>query len=170
MFKKADPDSSLADAGTGTRASSRGPLDRRPEPIPVGPSLRIKGDITGNEDLVVHGQVEGRIDLGEGLLVVTKDGQVDADISARVITVEGRAEGDLRAREQIIVRRTGRVRGSIAAPRIALDFGCSFSGAIETDVAEEPAVTDKDDKIADFKSAISGTGQAGATRGKSSPR
>ena len=97
--------------------------------------------------------------------MITKDGQVDADARARVITVEGRAEGDLHAEEQIIVRRTGRVRGNITAPRIALDFGCAFSGGIDTDSARASA--EADGKIADFKAAISGTGQSGA---KPSPR
>lgn len=167
MFKKAESISRPVDAARGGRVSSPVPVGRKPEPTPIGPSLRIKGEIIGNEDLVVHGLVEGRIDIGEGLLLVTKDGQVDADVSARVITVEGRATGDLQASEQIIVRRSGRMSGSIAAPRIALDFGCSFSGAIDTDTPEEPAGTAGDDKIADFKAAISGTGKAGA---KSSPR
>ena len=172
MFKKSEPNSRPVEAGTGIRASSPALLGSKPGSTPINPSLRIKGEITGNEDLIVHGHVEGSIDLGEGLLVVAKDGRVDADVSARVITVEGWAKGDLRAREQIIVRRTGRVDGSITAPRIALDFGCAFSGAIDTDRTADCAVTDSDDKIADFKAAISSTG-AGPVKsaaGKSSPR
>ena len=165
MFKKSEPSDRRADTGTGGRTATPAFVGRNPEPTPIGPSLRIKGEITGDQDLVVYGHVEGSIDLGDGLLVVAREGRVDADIRARVITVEGRAEGDLRAREQIIVRQSGRVRGDIAAPRIALDFGCSFSGAIDTDPADESAAVDGDDKIADFKAAISGAGT-----GKSSPR
>lgn len=172
MFKKSEPNTRLVDAGTASRAASPTLPARKPEPTPIGASLRIKGEIVGNEDLVVYGHVEGRIDLGDGLIVITKDSRVKADISARVITIEGRAEGELRAKEQIIVRRSARVRGSVAAPRVALDFGCSFSGALDTGQAEEPAETSDDDKIADFKAAISGTGgaQANAVGGKSSLR
>jgi len=170
MFKNSEPNSRRADTGTEGRTSTPALVGRKAEPTPIGPSLRIKGEITGNQDLVVHGHVEGSIDLGDGLLVVTKEGRVDADIRARVITVEGRAEGDLRAREQIIVRQSGQVRGSIAAPRIALDFGCSFSGAIETDRAGDSVIVDGDDNIADFKAAISATAQSKAVARKSSPR
>lgn len=170
MLKKSEPNSTRADTGTEGRAATPALVGRKPEPTPIGPSLRIKGEITGNQDLVVYGQIEGSIDLGDGLLVITKDGRVDADIRARVITVEGRAEGDLRAREQIIVRQSGQVKGSIAAPRIALDFGCSFSGAMETDRADDSATVDSNDNVADFKAAISGTAQAKSVAGKSSPR
>lgn len=170
MFKKSEPNSTRADTGTEGRTATPALVGHKPEPTLIGPSLRIKGEITGNQDLVVYGHIEGSIDLGDGLLVVTKDGQVDADICARVITVEGRVDGDLRAREQIIVRQSGQVQGSIAAPRIALDFGCSFSGAIETDRAQDPVIVDSNDNVADFKAAISGTAQAKSVVGKSSPR
>ncbi len=104
--------------------------------------------------------------------MVTREGQVDADVNARVISVEGRIEGNLRATEQIIVRRSGRIRGSISAPGIVLDFGCSFSGAIETDDAKDSALATGDDKIADFKAAISGIGDASSksAMGKSTAR
>ena len=167
MFKRAESTSGAVAAKTGPRPTAPKPVTRKTEPTPIGPSLRIKGEIVGNEDLVVHGHVEGRVELGDGLLLVTKDGRVDADVTARVITVEGRASGDLRASEQIIVRRSARVQGNIAAPRIALDFGCAFSGAVDTEAQDAPAEGARDEKVADFKAAIAGTGQAVT---KSSPR
>ncbi len=172
MFKKTDPDSRAGEARTKNRTSSPTSVIRNQDPTPIGPSIHISGHIRANEDLVVYGHIEGTINLGEGLLMVTREGRVDADVKARVINVEGRAEGDLQATDQIIVRRTGRVRGSITAPRIALDFGCTVSGSIDTGAAEESAPATRDDKIADFKSAISSAGDrsAGPAMGKSSPR
>ncbi len=172
MFKNTDTKSRACEARPAISAPSPASIVRNQEPTPIGPSIHISGHIRGNEDLVVHGHIEGTINLGEGLLMVTKEGQVDADVTARVVNVEGRVEGDLQATDQIIVRRSGRVRGSITAPRIALDFGCTVSGSIDTDVAEESASTARDDKIADFKSAISSTGDRSAksAMGKSSPR
>lgn len=167
MFKRGESTSAAVAAETGAQPVAPKPRATKPEPTPIGPSFRIKGEISGNQDLVVHGHVEGRIDLGDGLLLVTRDGRVDADVSARVITVEGRAAGDLRASEQIIVRRSARVHGSVSAPRVALDFGCAFSGAIDTEAHAAPADENGDDKVADFKAAIAGTAQGGA---KSSPR
>ncbi len=172
MFNKTDPKTPSDEARTENQPSSPAAIIRNQDPTAIGPSIHISGHIRATEDLIVYGHVEGSIHLGDGLLMVTREGQVDADVTARVINVEGRIEGNLRATEQIVVRRSGRVRGSISAPRIALDFGCRFSGAIDTDAAKNSAPATGADKIADFKAAISGTGGASvkAAMGKSSTR
>ena len=172
MFKKADPENHTGQARFRSTISLPASSMRKQDPTPIGPSIYISGHIRGDEDLIVYGHVEGTINIGDRLLIVTKEGRVDADVTARVITVEGRVEGKLEATEQIIVRRSGRVRGSICAPRIALDFGCTFSGSIDTDAGEEFSSMSSASKIADFKSAISGTGDATAksAMAKSSPR
>src|SRR5258706_4088879 len=36
----------------------------------LGPSLHVKGEISGNEDLYIDGTVEGLVHLGEGKLTV----------------------------------------------------------------------------------------------------
>jgi cytoskeletal protein CcmA (bactofilin family) len=172
MFNKTDPKTPSDEARTENQPSSPAAIIRNQDASLIGPSIYITGDIKTNEDLIVHGHVEGSIHLGDGLLLVTREGQVDADVNARVINVEGRIEGNLWATEQIVVRRTGRVRGSISAPRIALDFGCRFSGAIDMNSAKNSAPATGNDNIADFKAAISGTGGASvkSAMGKSSAR
>lgn len=172
MFKKIIPERETGEVRSGKASAPPSSIIRNQEPTPIGASVQISGHIKGNEDLIVHGHVEGTIDLGDGLLMVTRDGTVDAEIDARVINIEGQVNGKLRAREQIIVRRSGRVRGSVCAPRIALDFGCTFSGSVETNAAQQVSPASRDDKIADFKSAISSTGDAPArsAMGKSAPR
>ncbi|MCK5365045.1 MAG: polymer-forming cytoskeletal protein [Gammaproteobacteria bacterium] len=172
MFNKTDPKTPSDEARSGNHGSSPTAIVRNQDAASIGPSTHISGDIRANEDLTVHGHVEGSIHLGDGLLIVTRGGQVDADVNARVINVEGRIEGNLWATEQIVVRGSGRVRGSISAPRIALDFGCRFSGAIDMDAVKDSAPATGDGKIADFKAAISGTGGASvkSAMGKSSAR
>ena len=172
MFKKATSDNLAGGARIKIATTLPASTMRNQDPTPIGPSVHISGHIRGEEDLIVYGHVEGTINIGERLLIVTKEGRVDADVTARVITVEGRVEGTLTASEQIIVRRSGQVRGNISAPRIALDFGCAFSGSIETDVGENSSPANRDGKIADFKSAISNTGDtpARSAAGKGSPR
>jgi cytoskeletal protein CcmA (bactofilin family) len=172
MFKKPEPESRTAAARNKNNTLRPTAIIRHQEPTPIGPTLHIVGHIRGNQDLIVHGHIEGTVNLGEGLLMVTSEGRVDADVTARVINVEGRAEGKLQASEQIIVRRSARVRGHIKAPRIALDFGCSFCGSIDTDAVPADTAAMRDDKIADFKSAIAtGTdAPAKSAAGKAAPR
>lgn len=172
MFKKPDAESNAGEARKTNLTSRPTNIIRHQEPTPIGPTIHISGHIRGNQDLIVHGHVEGTINIGEGVLIITSEGQIDADVNARIINVEGRAEGKLQASEQINVRRSARVRGGIEAPRIALDFGCSFSGSIDTDSAYESASISRDDKIADFKSAIctSADTPAKSAMGKGTPR
>ncbi len=172
MFNKTDPDSSAGEAPTTVRTASPAPIIRNRGATPIGPSMRISGQIRGNANLIVHGHVSGSIHLDEGLLTVTKRGQVDADVNARVIHVEGRIDGDLQATQTIVVRRTGRVRGSITAPRIALSPECTVNGAVDTKAAEESASTTGNGKISDIQSAPYGTGDrpAKSAMRKRSPR
>ena len=97
----------------------------------VGPSILVQGDMTGDEDLVIQGRVEGSISLKKNLVTIGKDGRVNATVNAQSIRVEGTVEGELRGREQVIVTRTGSVSGNIVAPRVTLEDGCRFKGAID---------------------------------------
>ncbi|MDE0459173.1 MAG: polymer-forming cytoskeletal protein [Chromatiales bacterium] len=97
----------------------------------VGPSILVQGDMTGDEDLVIQGRVEGSISLKKNLVTVGKDGRVNATVNAQTIRVEGTVEGELRGKEQVVVTRTGSVSGNIVAPRVTLEDGCRFKGAID---------------------------------------
>ncbi len=97
----------------------------------IGPSIRIEGDIRGDEDLLVEGQVEGNILLEKHSVTVGANGRVKADIHGRNISVEGQVQGNLFADEQVVVRESGEVRGNITAPRVSLEDGAKFKGAID---------------------------------------
>ena len=100
-------------------------------PATIGPSITIKGDVTGDEDLVIEGRVEGTIDLKKHNVTVGPEGRVKADIFGRIVVIEGEVEGDLRGQEQIVLRRSARVQGNITAPRVALEDGATFRGGID---------------------------------------
>jgi len=97
----------------------------------IGPSITINGDISGNEDLTIHGQVEGGINFREHSVSIGPTGRVVADIVAENIIVEGKLKGDLRGSQQVTVAATGQVSGDIHSPRVVLNDGCQFKGAID---------------------------------------
>lgn len=129
MWKKADSD---ADRGTapGTPAPRTG---RAPTPggATIGASIVIDGEVSGSEDMVIHGQVKGTVRLPDHRLQVGPEGRVEATAFARSIIVDGRVKGDLNAEQEIIVRGTGNVRGNLAAPRVGLEEGAKFKGRID---------------------------------------
>ncbi len=97
----------------------------------VGPSLHIKGEISGNEDLELHGTVEGTVTLEERKLTVGPTAKVTADLSAREIVIYGSVKGNLRARDRIEIKKDGSVVGDLSTARIMIEDGAYFKGSIE---------------------------------------
>jgi cytoskeletal protein CcmA (bactofilin family) len=101
------------------------------EPATIGPSIWIRGDLSGEEDIIVQGRVEGTISLQQNNVTVGKEGRIKANIRARSVTVDGQVDGNLFGEEQVVVRRSARVQGDITTNRVALEDGCKFKGAID---------------------------------------
>ena len=97
----------------------------------IGPSITIHCDVTGEEDLVVDGVIEGTVNLKENNLVVSENGKVTANVNARIIRVDGEVKGELRGTEQVSISPTGKVSGDIRAPRVVLEDSCQFKGAVD---------------------------------------
>jgi len=97
----------------------------------IGRSITINGQVSGDEDLLIQGRVDGSVNLKQHAVTVGAEGEVKADITARVITVEGRVEGNLSAAEQAILRGSARVEGNISAPRVILEDGARFRGGVD---------------------------------------
>jgi len=102
----------------------------------IGPSIFIKGDLSGDEDLVIEGRVEGKIDLKQHNVTIGKNGRVRADVFGNTVIVEGEVDGNLFAQLQAILRQSGAVRGNITAPRVMLEDGSRFRGSIDMETRE----------------------------------
>jgi cytoskeletal protein CcmA (bactofilin family) len=112
----------------------RAPEVRTPEAAPrvsvLGPTLRFRGELSAQEDLMVQGSVEGSITHTQSLTIGT-DGSMRGDIRARVIVVDGKVDGDLYATEFVNIRATAKVKGNVFAPRVAIQDGAFFQGQVE---------------------------------------
>lgn len=122
----------------------------------IGASIFVKGDLTGEEDLVVQGRVEGTIKLAQNNVTVGGTGRVKADVRARIISVEGEVEGNLYGQEKIIIRKSGRVKGNLVAPRVSLEEGSTFKGSIDMEASRQPEVKKSDKSGEDDKSGEEG--------------
>ena len=103
----------------------------------IGKNIQIRGKLSGSEDLVVEGRVEGNVAL-KNHLTIEQSGVVEADVEVRDLTVHGEMRGDIAADGVVSVTNTARVVGNIRAPRIILEDGARFKGSIEMEV-ELPA-------------------------------
>jgi cytoskeletal protein CcmA (bactofilin family) len=113
---------------------ARAPEARVPESAPrasvLGPTLRFRGELSAQEDLIIQGSVEGSITHTQNLTVGT-DGTMKGDIRARVIVIDGKVEGDLYATESVSIRATAKVKGNVFAPRVGITEGAFFQGQVE---------------------------------------
>lgn len=106
----------------------------------IGPSILIKGELSGEEDLLIQGRVEGTINLKQNHLTIGQEGKVNANIHAHTVVVEGSHKGDIFGEEKVIIKKTGNVNGNVTAPRISLEDGAKFKGSMDMDVKRnEPA-------------------------------
>lgn len=134
MWKKSDPDEPTRGQATPTPPASPQRASRSAAARAViGPSIQIKGDITGGEDLLIDGSVEGTVELKENQVTIGKGGRVKADVRGRSLTIEGKVEGNLFGEERIVVRQSGQVNGNLTAPRVTLEDGATFQGSIDMD-------------------------------------
>src|SRR5580698_10294404 len=99
----------------------------------LGGSLHVKGEITGNEDLLIDGTVEGLVQLEDRKLTVGASAKVTADVIAREVIVYGNVKGNLRARDRIEIKKDGSVIGDLTTARIMIEDGAYFKGSIEID-------------------------------------
>jgi cytoskeletal protein CcmA (bactofilin family) len=132
-------------ANPASQEAAMNPTDNRPLPATdrgvarLGPSLHVKGEISGNEDLHVDGSIEGLISLEDRKLTVGSSSKVTADVVAREIVVFGTVKGNLRARDRIEIKKDGSVIGDLTTARIMIEDGAYFKGSIEIDRAAETA-------------------------------
>ncbi len=110
----------------------------------VSQGIKIKGELTGSEDLFIDGQVEGSITLTNSVVTVGPNAKVKAEINAREVVVRGRVDGKVTGTEKIQVWNTARINGDMKSERIAVEEGAELHGTLEVGkVADRFAETSK---------------------------
>lgn len=106
------------------------PYDTASDRVSVlGPTLRFKGELSADEDLVVHGQIEGT--LGPAPRVtIGPEAKVTADVQGGVVIVEGTVHGNLKAQTSVVVRESATLEGNIEAPSVSILEGAHFDGHV----------------------------------------
>jgi cytoskeletal protein CcmA (bactofilin family) len=129
------------------------------------PTLKFKGELHADEDLLIQGVIEGTINHTQRV-TVGKEGKVKANIRAQIIKVEGSIEGDLHAEKSVYVDESGNLRGNIHAPSVSIVEGANFNGAVDMDMKRSAQGTARPDakaaRAAQPSPAMPKTGTSGA--------
>jgi len=97
----------------------------------ISQGIKIKGEVTGKEDLFIDGVLEGKLEMSGGSVTVGPNGKVKADIHAREIIVRGDVQGKLIARDRVQLWNTGHVVGEVQTDRLAIEDGAVLRGKVE---------------------------------------
>ena len=110
--------------------------------VNIGQSVQIKGELKGNEDLTIEGQVDGKILVKDHNLTIGANGRITAEVHAKTVVVVGEVIGNITADDKIELAPSGSVQGDLRAPRVAIADGARFKGSIDMDSkgATRPAV------------------------------
>jgi len=102
----------------------------------LGPKARFVGEISGDEDVVIHGRCEGNIRVNRRV-TVSGSGELRGDVHARSIIVGGRVHGLLQADEKAELLASASVQGDVHAPKVIIAEGAQLQGSVA--MSAEPA-------------------------------
>ena len=134
--------SSSRESGIPGASRPNGPMARNLACL--GSTLTIKGEISGDEDLQIDGNVEGPISLPSHRLTVGRTAHLSSEVKAREVIVYGAASGNLRARDRVEIKKDGELFGDNTAAPISVEDGASLKGRIEIERTEERVQTDSE--------------------------
>ena len=90
-----------------------------------GQTIVIKGDISGSEELVIAGRVEGSITLEGHALTLAPESHVTGKVVAASVIVAGSLD------DRVEIRNTAVVRGEVSTPRLVVVEGATLSAKVD---------------------------------------
>ncbi|HSE84202.1 MAG TPA: polymer-forming cytoskeletal protein [Thermodesulfobacteriota bacterium] len=103
--------------------------DRR-EVVKIGKSILIKGEVSGGQNLIIDGGLEGKVQLKDNQVTVGENGKISGEIHAKSIIIHGQVVGNMFAEERLEIKTSGSLKGDITSPRVVIDEGAYFKGSV----------------------------------------
>ena len=101
-----------------------------------GQSIVIKGDISGGEDLVIAGRVEGSITLNGRVLTLADGSHVVGEVKAGTVVVSGKVEGKVEAKDRLDIKNTAVVDGTLSTARLVVADGSQITAKVQMPARE----------------------------------
>ena len=112
-------------------APAAGPAASRPRSgmSVLSAAFRFEGEITGEADLQIDGQVKG--DIRVARLVVGPGAKVEGAVRAHHVEVRGHVIGSIEA-QAVFLYESARVDGDITPGRLSIEGGAVFEGRVQS--------------------------------------
>jgi cytoskeletal protein CcmA (bactofilin family) len=131
--RKVDLSTGAPSGGAAETASGLPPVqpeaDRYGKRLIVGQGIKLSGEISSCDRLVVEGEVE--VTLNDTLaLEIASSGRFTGGCEVEEADISGVYEGDLTVRRHLCVRATGKLTGTIRYSQLELERGGQIAGNI----------------------------------------
>ncbi|MGI9378163.1 MAG: bactofilin family protein [Methyloligellaceae bacterium] len=93
----------------------------------ISEAIKITGDVSSRDQLVVHGNITGDMDCAS--LIVGENGQISGNVLADEVIIHGQVEGSIRG-VSVSLHKTANVSGDIYHQNIAIEMGTIFDGSL----------------------------------------
>lgn len=104
----------------------------------IGSSVRLRGELSGTEDIEFHGEVDGSITLLGAKLTIGPKAKVRGNIAATEVVIQGHVDGNVHAKGRLIVTASAVVEGEMYGPRMAVEAGAELHAIVDLTKPEEP--------------------------------
>ena len=94
----------------------------------IGKGVKFTGEIQAGEDLLIDGEVHGKISITKNFLVIGVAGKVKARVNAKALALHGKLSGEVKTAERIEIKSTGALEGNLATERIIIENGGILRG------------------------------------------
>jgi cytoskeletal protein CcmA (bactofilin family) len=113
--------------------TAEAPFENRsmPQTSRLGATAKLKGEWVCDEDVIIHGRFQGKIDTGVHDIRIEKEATVRADIQGKNITILGKITGNITASGKILVGKEAHITGDLSAAQIAIKDGAKFKGSVK---------------------------------------
>jgi cytoskeletal protein CcmA (bactofilin family) len=130
VFRKSEPEKEVT-----TTSSGSDYVPGKKQSI-VGRTLFLKGELCSDEEILVEGKIEGKLDINNRV-IVGKSGVVNADIEARDVVIKGTVNGNVKGQNKVEIVPEGVLNGNIVSKRVVLAEGAKFKGNIDMSLTDE---------------------------------
>lgn len=96
----------------------------------VGRDIKLHGEITSCDHLLVEGSVEATLTDGK-IIDIAQSGTFNGAVECETASIRGKFEGDLTCTERLVVRSTGRIIGKIRYRQLEVERGGELSGDVQ---------------------------------------
>jgi cytoskeletal protein CcmA (bactofilin family) len=101
----------------------------------VGPNIKLKGEITDCDTLVVEGKGRVEATIASRMVQIFEGGEFKGSAEVDIAEIHGEFDGELTARQKLVIYATGKVTGKVRYGKLVVAEGGQLAGDIQVNTS-----------------------------------